>query len=229
VVADIERGGAPSLFACTVPVYYSCSHTRAASSSMAQPRHWLRERRLRVYEQAPGCRPGPRVMTNAQARGDRVMLSIVNVPLVTVCPRPRHWFPDWLPAVHQALHGGGVRARDALTRAESLAAAAAAAASAADATGDSDSAGDSGDSVEITTRCSVCMTLPEDTALNCGYVHGRLTFSSDLCNFPTCVFDVVVLAAGTYFVATAPPKRPRARCARVTSPYAFAFTCRCSE
>ena len=33
-----------------------------------------------MYEEAPGFRPGPRVMTRAQARGDRVVLSIVNVP-----------------------------------------------------------------------------------------------------------------------------------------------------
>ena len=31
-----------------------------------------------MYEEAPGFRPGPRVMTRAQARGDRVVLSIVD-------------------------------------------------------------------------------------------------------------------------------------------------------
>jgi len=32
-----------------------------------------------VYEEEPGFRPGPRVMTRAQARGDRAVLSIVDV------------------------------------------------------------------------------------------------------------------------------------------------------
>ena len=31
-----------------------------------------------MYEEAPYLRPGPRVMTRAQAQGDRVVLSIVN-------------------------------------------------------------------------------------------------------------------------------------------------------
>jgi len=46
-----------------------------------------RERRFRVYEEAPGFRPGPRVMTRVQARGDWVVLSIVYSPLATFCPR----------------------------------------------------------------------------------------------------------------------------------------------
>ena len=45
-----------------------------------------KERRFRVYEEAPGFRPGPRVMTRAQARWDRVVLSIVHFPLTTFCP-----------------------------------------------------------------------------------------------------------------------------------------------
>jgi hypothetical protein len=41
------------------------------------------ERRFRVYEEAPGFRPGPRVMTRAL----RVVLSIVEFPsLVTFRP-----------------------------------------------------------------------------------------------------------------------------------------------
>ena len=39
-----------------------------------------------VYEEAPGFRPGPPIMTRAQVRGDRVVLHIVNVPLATFCP-----------------------------------------------------------------------------------------------------------------------------------------------
>ena len=47
-----------------------------------------RERRSPVYEEAPGFPPGwPRVMTRAQARGDRAVLSIVTFPLATFCPR----------------------------------------------------------------------------------------------------------------------------------------------
>jgi len=46
-----------------------------------------RESRFRVYEEAPSFRPGPRVMTRAQARGDRVVLSIAFFPLATFCPR----------------------------------------------------------------------------------------------------------------------------------------------
>ena len=42
-----------------------------------------RERRFRVYEEATSFRPGPRVMTRAQARGDRVVLSIVDFPLAS--------------------------------------------------------------------------------------------------------------------------------------------------
>ena len=40
-----------------------------------------RERRFRVYEEAPGFRPGPRVMTRAQARGS-LWFPCVQVP----CP-----------------------------------------------------------------------------------------------------------------------------------------------
>ena len=40
-----------------------------------------------MYEEAPGFRPGPRVMTRAQARGDRVVLSITDFTLAASCPR----------------------------------------------------------------------------------------------------------------------------------------------
>ena len=49
----------------------------------------VRERRFRVCEEAPGFRPGPRVMTCAQARGDRDVLSIVDFPLATFCGQGR--------------------------------------------------------------------------------------------------------------------------------------------
>jgi hypothetical protein len=45
------------------------------------------EKRFNMYKEAPGFRLGPRVMTCAQARGDRVVLSIVIPPLATFCPR----------------------------------------------------------------------------------------------------------------------------------------------
>jgi len=46
-----------------------------------------RERSFRVDEEAPGFRPGLRVITHAQKRWDRVVLSIVIVSLATFCPR----------------------------------------------------------------------------------------------------------------------------------------------
>jgi len=46
-----------------------------------------REKRFRAYLEAPGFRLGPHAMTRAQTRGDRVVLSIVDFPVATFCPR----------------------------------------------------------------------------------------------------------------------------------------------
>ena len=43
--------------------------------------------RIRVHEEAPGFRPWPPCMTCSEARGDRAILSIINVSLSTFCPR----------------------------------------------------------------------------------------------------------------------------------------------
>jgi hypothetical protein len=58
--------------------------------------------------------------------------------------------------VQEDVERAGPRVRAALIRAESLAAAA--------------------DGAENATACTICLTQPKDTALNCGYVHVHPTY-----------------------------------------------------
>ena len=55
-----------------------------------------RDAGFRVYEEAPGFRPVPHVMTRVRVRRDPVVLSIVEFPFATFCPRSHctstaHW------------------------------------------------------------------------------------------------------------------------------------------